>query len=120
MIETRSFLRERSFARVMFEGSPAYGYVADISEGGLKVRIPGKIPPQVLEHEILSILFEDIGIERFELSATLKWKQEETMSSLYGFEIVTFAEESGQASFETLRAYYDSMNERLGPDIVTY
>jgi PilZ domain len=120
MIETRAFPRERSFARVMIEGSPAYGYVADISEGGLKVRIPGKIPPQILAHEVLSILFEDIGIERFELSATLKWKEEEAMSSLYGFEIVTFAKEAGQASFEMLRAYYDSMNERLGPDIISF
>ncbi len=120
MIETRAFPRERSFARVMIEGSPAYGYVADISEGGLKVRIPGKIPPQVLEREILSILFEDIGIERFELNAALKWKQEETMSSLYGFEIITFAEEAGQASFEILRSYYDSMNVRFGPDIISF
>ena len=120
MIETRGHPREHSFARVMIEGSPAYGYVADISEGGLKVRIPGKIPPQVLEQEILSILFEDIGIGRFELTATLKWKQEESMSSLYGFEIVTFAEESGQASFNVLRSYYDGMNERPGPDIIAY
>ena len=46
-------------AKLTFEGAPAYGYVSDISEGGLQCQAPRDVPLTEGTHAVFEILLDE-------------------------------------------------------------
>ena len=108
MQENRKQGRARSFARTLLQETGAYGYIADISPTGFRVRVPGDIPRPLAGKHRLIISLEEISIPAFQVEAECRWSREEPKSILIGFEAVAFLE-GGRGRYDALLEYYRTM-----------
>jgi hypothetical protein len=107
--ENRKDRRENCFARALLPDASSYGYVADISRAGLRIRIPGDLPAIPAGRQRLTISLEEMAIPAFQVEVECRWSRQELKSTLVGFLVISCLGEEGQQRFESLIEYYASM-----------
>jgi hypothetical protein len=108
MPENRASERERCFAQALLPGLPAYGYIADISPSGIRVRIPGDCSRPLAAREIITVSPEDMAIPPFRIEVEYKWIRTERMSTIIGYQLIACLDEGGRECLESL---YESYRE---------
>ncbi len=83
--EKRKFIREEVFNKVLINGE-AFGYISDISLGGIKISVMKFEPTQFNDKIKIKILSRQAIGENIELACVVRWKREEGMFLGYGLE----------------------------------
>ncbi len=109
MKEKRQTERERSFAPALLPDVPAFGYIADLSSTGVRIRIPGRLPRVLVRKEILLVSFDVLSIPPFRLEVEYRWSRQEGKSTLIGFLVGAYSDEKCHEYFESLLGYYRTM-----------
>lgn len=108
MNEHRGLERERCFAKALLPGMEAYGYISDISLGGMLIRIPGGSPEPPEGKQEITVSLEELAIPAFTVEAESRWIRREVKSTLIGFKIVACSGEEGQRRLISLIEHYRS------------
>jgi hypothetical protein len=98
--------RRRSFARVLISVEGRVGYVADISEGGIRGLFAEPFATVPGQDYRLEVSFEELGIDSFSLEVAVRWWRIEEGALLVGFELLDSCPRNDAVNYELLRKYY--------------
>ncbi|MBU0935786.1 MAG: hypothetical protein KKI09_03835 [Spirochaetes bacterium] len=109
--ERRIDQRSPSFARILFEQSDVFGYLADVSPPGFRVRtigLPasGSSTIQAVENHEIGLVFEEAGVPFFHIIVSIAWQRVETDSLLLGCKIESFPTEEARRFWQKILEVY--------------
>ncbi len=100
--DMRKYQREEVFNKVLVNGE-AFGYISDISVGGMKISIMKFEPSEFKDMVQIKILSRQAIGNNIDLNCKVRWKREEGMFTGYGLEFLEIEEETT----ELIKKYID-------------
>jgi len=105
--EQRKSPRNKTYAKVLLEGSSTLGYLRDMSQDGCQVALIKPVPVQKGDSLKVSVLpAEEIGIPRFSVTIEIMWTRNDPVYFLIGALITSVTDKENEERLEELFEYY--------------
>ncbi|MCK5007406.1 MAG: PilZ domain-containing protein [Spirochaetia bacterium] len=105
--EQRKSPRNKTYAKVLLEGSSTLGYLRDLSRDGCQLALIRPLPVQKGDSLTVSVLpVEEMGIPRFSVTVEIMWIRSDPVYFLVGATIAPVTDRESEERLEELFKYY--------------
>jgi len=105
--EQRRSPRNKTYAKVLLEGSSTPGYIRDLSREGCQLALISSLPVQKGDCLKVSVLpTEDLGISGFSVTVEIMWTRSDPVYFLMGAAIAPVTDRESEERLEELLKYY--------------